>query len=169
MSPLLYSEAATVILLLVSILFFLCLRIVESKCSTVEDRLLVSIQGVIVPIDAVQEGSMLTYPDSCQHWLPHSRNYMTVLMGNDTGSDFIKISQPEVYSLGYNPQIHFATPVLVSTANGLVQILDHSGSPMTNWCPVCQETKCELRSILRRRHEILATFMWHRRKAIFLV
>lgn len=47
---------------------------------------------------------MLTYPDSCQHWLPHSWGYMTVLIGNGTGSDLINISQPEVYSLGYNPQ-----------------------------------------------------------------
>lgn len=63
-------------------------------------------------------------------------------MSNDTGSDSINVSQSDVYSLGYNPQLHITTPVLASTANGpafkpairlSVQILDHSGNAITDW------------------------------------
>lgn len=63
-------------------------------------------------------------------------------MSNDTGSNFLTVSQLKVYWLGYNPWVHWTSPIIISTANGIVcrqairliiQILDCSGNGITEW------------------------------------
>lgn len=63
-------------------------------------------------------------------------------MLNDTGSEMFVLYSHEAQALGYNPNIHPTRPVVIRTANGLVnriavlmelRVLRYDGQALTGW------------------------------------